>query len=151
MLNSKKVAMHFQGEVIYINVYILNRVVFRLVIKLTLYKLWNHKRPTIKYFRVFGSSCYMLRDGENLYKFDNKSDEAIFIGYSSHNKAYRVYNLRTQNVIETINVVINDNLKETVINNLDDMFEATEETSSEQDEHYKERSFMHRFEQSQEK
>jgi hypothetical protein len=31
------------------------------------------------------------------------------------------------------------------------MFEATEETSSEQDEHYKERSFMHRFEQSQEK
>jgi hypothetical protein len=37
----------------------------------------------------------MLRDGENLYKFDNKSDEAIFIGYSSHNKAYRVYNLIT--------------------------------------------------------
>jgi hypothetical protein len=93
----------------------------------------------------------MLRDGENLYKFDNKSDEAIFIGYSSHNKAYRVYNLITQNVIETINVVINDNLKETVINNLDDMFEAIEETSSEHDEHYKERSFMHRFEQSQEK
>jgi len=93
----------------------------------------------------------MLRDGENLYKFDSKSYEWIFLGYSTHNKAYRVYNLRTQNVMETINVVIDDNLKDTVIDNLDDMFEATKETSSKQDECYRERSSMHKFKQSQEK
>jgi hypothetical protein len=53
--------------------------------------------------------------------------------------------------METINVVIDDNLKDTIINNLDGMFQATKKTSSEQDERYKERSFMHKFKQSQEK
>jgi hypothetical protein len=63
-----------------------------------------------------------MRDRENLHKFDSKSNEGIFLGYSSHNKAYIVYNLRTQIIMETINVVIDDNLKEPVKNNLDDMF-----------------------------
>jgi len=44
-------------------------------------------------FRVFESYCYILRDQENLYKFDTKNDEGIFLGYSSYSKAYRVYNL----------------------------------------------------------
>ena len=39
-------------------------------------------------------------------KFDSRSDEGIFLGYSSASKAYRVYNKRTMNVMETMNVVI---------------------------------------------
>ena len=31
----------------------------------------------MKYFRVFGSKCYILNDWENLGKFDAKSDEAF--------------------------------------------------------------------------
>jgi hypothetical protein len=65
-----------------------------------------------------------LRDRENLYKFDNKSDEGMFLRYLSLNKAYKVYNLWTKTVMETINVVIDDNIKEYVRKNLDDMFEA---------------------------
>ena len=58
--------------------------------------------------RIFGSDCYILRDKENLEKFDAKSDEGYFLGYSSTNRAYRVYNLRTKTKIESSNVVIND-------------------------------------------
>jgi hypothetical protein len=43
-------------------------------------EIWRGKKPTVKYFRVFGSKCYILRDRENLRKFDPKSDEGIFLG-----------------------------------------------------------------------
>ena len=47
-------------------------------------------------------------DRENLEKFDAKSDKGFFLGYSSTSKAYRVYNLRTKTVMESSNVLIND-------------------------------------------
>ena len=62
----------------------------------------------MKYFRVFGSRCYILNDRENLGKFDAKSDEGIFLGYSTTSRAYRVFNKRTNMVMESINVEIDD-------------------------------------------
>ena len=41
-------------------------------------------------------------------KFDSRSDERIFLGYSSISKAYRVYNKRTIKVMEIVNVVIDE-------------------------------------------
>ena len=62
----------------------------------------------MKYFRVFGSKCYILNDRENLGKFDAKSDEGIFLRYSTTSWAYRVFNKRTKTVMESINMVIDD-------------------------------------------
>ncbi|XP_010468452.1 PREDICTED: uncharacterized protein LOC104748523 [Camelina sativa] len=45
---------------------------------------------------------------DQLGKFDSKSDEGIFLGYSGHNTAFRVYNKRTRSVQETVNVVFDD-------------------------------------------
>jgi hypothetical protein len=74
----------------------------------TLYEIWRGKKPTVEYFRTFGSRCYILRDRENLGKFNPKSDEGIFLGYSTNSRAYRVFNKRTETVMESINVVIDD-------------------------------------------
>ena len=57
---------------------------------------------------MFGSRCYILNDRENLGKFDAKSDEGIFLGYSTTSRAYRVFNKRTKMVMESINVEIDD-------------------------------------------
>ena len=54
------------------------------------------KKPNIKYFKTFGSECYILRDGENLENFDAKSNEDIFLGYSTSSKTYRIYNQNLQ-------------------------------------------------------
>ena len=62
----------------------------------------------MKYFKIFGSTCFILKDRENVGKFDSRNDEGIFLGYSSTSKAYRVYNKRTKKVMETINVVIDE-------------------------------------------
>ena len=66
----------------------------------------------MKYFHVFGSKCYILNDRENLGKFNAKSDEGIFLGYSTNIRAYRVYNKRTKTVMESINIVIDDTISE---------------------------------------
>ena len=59
----------------------------------------------------FLGTCFILKDRENVRKFDSRSDEGIFLGYSSTSKAYRVYNKRTKKVMETVNVVINESLE----------------------------------------
>ena len=81
---------------------------FRPNTKKTPYELWRGKKPVVKYFRIFGSDCYILRDRENLENFDAKSDKGIFLGYSTSSKAYRVYNLKNKTVMESTNVVINN-------------------------------------------
>ena len=64
----------------------------------------------MKYFRVFGCTCCILNDWENLGKFNAKSDEGIFLGYFTTSQAYRVYNKRTKTVMESINVKIDDSI-----------------------------------------
>ncbi|KAA0033527.1 gag-proteinase polyprotein [Cucumis melo var. makuwa] len=41
-------------------------------------------------------------------KWDAKSEQEIFLGYSQNSHTYRVFNNRSGSVLETINVVIND-------------------------------------------
>ncbi|GJS84903.1 retrovirus-related pol polyprotein from transposon TNT 1-94 [Tanacetum coccineum] len=60
--------------------------------------------PNIKYFHVFGSLCYPTNDHDDLGKMKPKADIDIFIGYSQSSRGFRIYNRRTQKIMETINV-----------------------------------------------
>ena len=95
MLHNKKMPKFFWGETVNTACHTLNRVYFRPDSKKTPYELWRGKKPVVKYFRIFGCNCYILRDKDNLEKFDAKSNKKYFMSYSSTSKAYRVYNLRT--------------------------------------------------------
>ena len=57
---------------------------------------------------MFGCTCYILNDREHLGKFQAKSDKGIFLGYSLNSRAYRIFNLHTKTIMESINVVIDD-------------------------------------------
>ncbi|KAI5339507.1 hypothetical protein L3X38_018779 [Prunus dulcis] len=85
-----------------------NKGLLRSGTKQTPYELWKGKKPNVSYFRVFGSTCYILRDREHLAKFDSKSDKGIFLGYSTSSRDYTVYNYRTETIIESINISIDD-------------------------------------------
>ncbi|KAL4387044.1 hypothetical protein GQ457_09G000130 [Hibiscus cannabinus] len=77
----------------------------------TSYDILKKKRPNISYFHHFGCKCFVLNNGkDNLGKFDVKSDEAIFLGYSLTSIAYRVFNKKTLAVEDSIHVVFDDNL-----------------------------------------
>ena len=100
MLHNKDVARNLWGEAVNTACHTVNRVYFRPGTKKTPYELWKGRKPNVKYFRIFGSTCF-LKDRENVGKFDSRSDKGIFLGY-------RVYNKRTMKVMETVNVVIDE-------------------------------------------
>ena len=111
MLHNKDMTRNLWGEAVNIACHTINRLYFRPGTKKTPYELWKGRKPNVKYFRIFGSTCFILKDGKNVGKFDSQRDEGIFLGYSSTSKAYREYNKRTKKVMETVNVVINETLK----------------------------------------
>jgi hypothetical protein len=108
MIHSKNLAQHFWGEAVNTACHIINMVYLRPETNKTPYEIWRGKKHTMKYFKTFGSKCYILSDRENLGKFDTKSDEGIFLGYSTNSWAYRVFNKRTETVMESINVIVDD-------------------------------------------
>ena len=108
LLHNKDVVRNLWREAVNTACHTVNRVYFRPGIKKTPYELWKGRKPNVKYFRIFASTCFILKDRENVGKFDSGSDEGIFLGYSFISKAYRVYNKRTMKVMETMNVVIDE-------------------------------------------
>ena len=75
----------------------------------TPYELFKGQKPNIMHLRVFGCKCYVHNNGkESLGKFDPRSDEPIFLGYSSHSKAYKVFNKRTLCVEESVHVLFDE-------------------------------------------
>ena len=74
---------YFWAEAINTSCYIMNRALIRPILKKTPYELYNGRKPNISHLQVFGCKCFVLNnDKDNLGKFDAKSDEGIFLGYS---------------------------------------------------------------------
>nr|GEX84504.1 hypothetical protein [Tanacetum cinerariifolium] len=70
----------------------------------TPYHIINDRKPSVKFFYIFGSLYYIVRDGENLDKMKEKGNACIFVRYSTQSRAYKVYNKRTRVIVETIHV-----------------------------------------------
>ena len=75
MLYNKDVAKTLWGEVVNITCHTVNRVYFGPGTKKIPYELWKGRKPNVKYFRIFGSTSFILKDRENVGKFDSRSDE----------------------------------------------------------------------------
>nr|GEX91379.1 putative ribonuclease H-like domain-containing protein [Tanacetum cinerariifolium] len=104
MLSVAKVPLFFWAEVIATTCFTQNRSLVIPRHDKTPYHIINDRKPSIKFFHIFGSFCYIVRDGENLDKMKKKGDACIFVGYSAQSKAYRVFNKRTRVIVETIHV-----------------------------------------------
>ncbi|GJX39784.1 retrovirus-related pol polyprotein from transposon TNT 1-94 [Tanacetum coccineum] len=66
------------------------------------------KKPDLSFFHVFGALCYPTNDDDDLGKLDVKVDIGTFVGYAPAKKAFRIYNKRTQKIIETIHVTFDE-------------------------------------------
>ncbi|GJV55844.1 integrase, catalytic region, zinc finger, CCHC-type containing protein [Tanacetum coccineum] len=74
----------------------------------TPYELMHNKKPDLSFLHVFGSLCYPTNDSEDLGKLNAKADIGIFVGYTPAKKAFRIYNRRTQKIMETIHVTFDE-------------------------------------------
>nr|GEX34558.1 hypothetical protein [Tanacetum cinerariifolium] len=104
MLSAAKVPLFFWAEAIATVCFTQNRSPIIPRHDKIPYHIINNRKPSVKFFRIFGSICYIVRDGENLDKMKEKGDECIFAGYSNQSRAYRVFNKRTRVIMESINV-----------------------------------------------
>ena len=71
MLYNKDVARNLWGEAVNTVCHMVNMVYFRPGTKKTPYELWKGRKPNVKYFRIFGSTYFILKDRENVGKFDS--------------------------------------------------------------------------------
>ena len=62
LMMEKNLALKYKKEVTSIVVYTLNRVQIKNGTNLTPYELWFGYTPSVKYFKIFGSKCYILKD-----------------------------------------------------------------------------------------
>ncbi|KAA0042995.1 gag-pol polyprotein [Cucumis melo var. makuwa] len=108
MIHAKNLPLCFFAEAVNTACHIHNRVTIRTGTTITLYEHWKERKLNVKYFHVFGSTCYILADREYHKKWDARSEQGIFLRYSQISRAYRVYNNRSDSVMETINEFIND-------------------------------------------
>ncbi|GJV67590.1 ribonuclease H-like domain-containing protein, partial [Tanacetum coccineum] len=70
----------------------------------TPYELSRGRTPALSFMRPFGCHVTILNTLDYLGKFDGKLDERFFVRYSLNSKAFRVYNIRTRKVEESLHI-----------------------------------------------
>nr|GEW48356.1 hypothetical protein [Tanacetum cinerariifolium] len=104
MLSALQLPLFFWAEAIATACFTQNLSIIILTHGKTPYHIINDRKPSIKHLYIFGCICYLTRDGENLDKMKEKSDQCILVGYSTQSKGYRVYIKRTRMIVESIHV-----------------------------------------------
>nr|GEU29866.1 hypothetical protein [Tanacetum cinerariifolium] len=104
MLSAVKVPLFFWAEAIGTTCFTQNHSLVIPRHEKTPYHIIHDRKPSVKFFHIFGSLCYIVKDGENLDKMKEKGDACIFVGYSTQLRAYRVFNKRKRVIVESIHV-----------------------------------------------
>ena len=106
MLDEYGTPATFWGEAALTAMTILNKANVQVNNTQTPHELWYGKTPTVKYFKIFGSKCFIKRTNEKLGKFEPRADKGILLSYSSRSKGYICYNKRLWKIVGSIDVVV---------------------------------------------
>ncbi|GJV02838.1 putative ribonuclease H-like domain-containing protein [Tanacetum coccineum] len=104
MLADSKLPTTFWAEAVNTACYVQNRVLVVKPHNKTPYELFRGRTPSLSFMKPFGCHVTILNTLDRLGKFDGKSDDGFFVGYSLNSKAFRVYNIRTRKVEENLHV-----------------------------------------------
>ncbi|GJT96364.1 putative ribonuclease H-like domain-containing protein [Tanacetum coccineum] len=104
MLADYKLPTTFYAETFNTACYVQNRVLVVKSYNKTPYELFRGRTPALSFMRPFGCHVTILITFDHLGKFDGKSGEGFFIGYSLNSKAFKAYNIRTRKVEENLHV-----------------------------------------------
>jgi hypothetical protein len=107
MLDERRTPRRFWADVISTACYIYNRIFLRSILHLTTFELRFGCKPFVSHFRPFGCKCFVLKHG-NLDNFESRSFDGILLGYTPHDRSYRVYNFETNTVVESCDVTFNE-------------------------------------------
>jgi hypothetical protein len=107
LLDEHRTPRRFWADAISTACYISNRIFLRLIPHLTLFELCFGRKPSVSHFRPFGCKYFVLKCG-NLDKFESCSFDGILLGYTTHGRSYRVYNFKTNTIVESCDVIFDE-------------------------------------------
>jgi hypothetical protein len=107
MLYEHRTPRRFWADAITTTCYISNRIFLRSILHLTPFELRFGRKPSVSHFMPFGCKCFVLKLG-NLDKFESRSFDSIFLGYTPHGISYRIYNFETNTVVESCDVTFDE-------------------------------------------
>ncbi|GKC31109.1 integrase, catalytic region, zinc finger, CCHC-type containing protein, partial [Tanacetum coccineum] len=120
MLSEQSIPQKFWCNAVDTSIYILNTILIRPILRKTPYEIFRGRKPSLKYFKVFRSKGFVLNTKDYLTKFDPKSYEGVFLGYSQNSKAYIVLNKHTLKVEESLNETFDESPPPTKLSHLVD-------------------------------
>ncbi|GKF07189.1 retrovirus-related pol polyprotein from transposon TNT 1-94, partial [Tanacetum coccineum] len=135
MLSAFKIPLFFWAEAIATVCYTQNRSLINSRHKKTPYHIINDKKPSLKHLHIFGFTCYITRDGENLDKMKEKCDPCILVGYSTQSREYRVYNKRNRLIVESIHINFYELKEMTMASNYDNFGPAPQQQKTSDHNH----------------
>ena len=104
MLNFANLPLYFWADVVATACFVQNRSIICKRLYKTPYEGLNNSKPDVQFFQIFGCKCFVINNKDHLNKFEQKSDEGIFLGYSTNKMAYRVIVSRTRLIVESFDV-----------------------------------------------
>jgi hypothetical protein len=107
MLDEHRTPRYFLANAMSTVCYISNRIFQYSILYLTSFKFRFGRKSSVPHLRHFGCKWFVLKCG-NLDKFESRSSNGILLGYISHCRSYRVFNLEINTVIESCDVTFNE-------------------------------------------
>ncbi|GJU43900.1 putative ribonuclease H-like domain-containing protein [Tanacetum coccineum] len=104
MLEDSKLPTTFWAKAVNTACYVQNRVLVTKPHNKTPYELFLVRKPALSFMRLFGCLVIILNTLDHLGKFDGKSDDGFFVGYSINSKEFRVFSTRTRFVEENLHI-----------------------------------------------
>jgi len=89
-------------------VFILNRSPTKALKGVTPYEAWHGRKPNVSYLKTFGCIGHVKKVKPGLAKLDDRSVKAVFLGYESGTKAYRLYDPVRGKVLVSRDVVFDE-------------------------------------------
>jgi hypothetical protein len=107
MLDEHGTPWRFWADAISTAYYVSNQIFLRSILLLTPFELRFGRKPSVSHFGPFGCTCFVLKR-ENLDKFESRSFDGILLGYTPHDRSYRVCNFETNIVVESCDVTFDE-------------------------------------------
>ncbi|KAL0402574.1 UNVERIFIED_CONTAM: Retrovirus-related Pol polyprotein from transposon RE1 [Sesamum latifolium] len=109
MFQSNMPAM-FWSEALLTATYIINRLPTQVLNWKSPFEVLRKRTPEYTHMRVFGSLCFATNVQPHKRKFDYRSIKAVFLGYATGQKGYRLYDFNTHSLIVSRDVVFHEDV-----------------------------------------
>ncbi|GJU29238.1 cysteine-rich receptor-like protein kinase 8 [Tanacetum coccineum] len=105
-----KSPLKFWGDCVTTATYLINWLPSSVIGNVTPYEILLKKKPTYEHLKVFGCLALVSNPSRTADKFDPRGAPCVFLGYPSHQKGYKFYNLLTHSSFVSRDVVFHESV-----------------------------------------